>query len=180
MHWARVILVMGLLLLRGVVVPHTHAHEGFAQPTGHANRPHTHIFPNHHFHDPRPKTDTRSGHSRGHSHSHGARHRHSHSHAQSHQNSELPLVPAPRNAPVDSPQSIPEHDQDAVYTDQEPIAATSGRIVAPEPVVAEWFISVCESENKSLLIQMIELRSAGPPGNGIPTSFELLPHLLRL
>ena len=161
MRFVGVMLVMVQLLLRGVAVPHCHAHDGWPEPIGHGSRPHTHILP--HLHSHATSRD-------------GVKHGHSHHHGHSHQVDESPVIPEP----VDSRPPSPEHDQDAVYTGSEPLAIPLDRIQIPVPAVAGWFLVDFEVERAASLIHLIEYRAAGPPGEGVGTSIDLLPHLLRV
>ena len=161
MRFVAVMLVMVQLLLRGVAVPHCHAHDGLSQPTEHSNRPHIHVLPHSHSH-----ATTQDG----------SRHGHSHHHAPPHQDSPAPVSPGP----ADSMPPAPEHHQDALYTGCEPLAIPLDRIQAPEPTLADWFLAEIPAQGDASLVHLIEYRAAGPPGQGFGTSGDLLPHLLRV
>ncbi|MDB5339586.1 MAG: putative secreted protein [Planctomycetaceae bacterium] len=161
MRFVAVILVIVQLLLRGVAVPHCHAHDGVAQPAGHASTPHVHVLPHSHSHAIGQ---------------HGSQHCHSHRHVHPHHSTETPVTPEP--AKPSPPCS--DHDQDAVYVGSEPLAAPLDRIQAPEPTVADWFLATIEPESDISLVHLIEYRCAGPPGEGLSTSIDLRPHLLRV
>lgn len=161
MRFVVTILVVVQLLLRGVAVPHCHANDGRPEPVDHANRPHVHIS--------------------GHSHSHATGHQHSRHEIPHHHNDQHGDRPSPVSPePADSLPPDPGHDQDAVYTGGEPLATPLDRIQAPLPTIADWFLADFEAESDACLIHLIEYRSAGPPGKGVGTSSDLLPHLLRV
>lgn len=161
MRFVATILVVVQLLLRGVVVPHCHAHDGRPVPVDHESRPHIHLSAQ--------------------SHSHLTGHRHSeneipHHHNDQHGNCESPVTPEP----ADSPPPAPDHDEDAVYTGSEPLGLPLDRIQALEPTFAGWFLAEFQDKSNASLVQLIEYRVAGPPGEGVGTSIDLLPHLLRV
>jgi hypothetical protein len=160
------VLILGLmqLLIRGMAVPHSHAHDGQPQPAHHQNRPHCHILP--HSHAVAGKDSKHS-----HPHSHG--HRHS---------EELPVttMPADPSLPIPEQDHDSQHDQDAVYIDRETLASPSERIQVAEPTYAEWLSVDVLVESHENLVSLIECRTAGPPDECVRTSIDHLPHLLRV
>ena len=154
-----VIAVMVQLLLRGVSVPHGHAHDGRNESADHGKRPHTHLAGQSHATGPRH-----------------AKHDHPHRHDDHHKHRHTPVTPQPTDP---SPLST-DHDEDAVYVSGESLSASADRSRAPEPTEAGWILADIESGKIARLPDLIACRSIGPPGKSPGTKLDLLPHLLRI
>lgn len=154
-----VIAVMVQLLLRGVSVPHGHAHDGRNESADHGNRPHAHLAGQSHATGPRH-----------------VKHDHPHRHDGQHKHRHTPVTPQPTDP---SPLST-DHDEDAVYVSGESLIASADRSRAPEPTEAGWILADIESGKIAGLPDLIACRSIGPPGKSPGTKLDLLPHLLRI
>jgi hypothetical protein len=156
-----VILVIANLLLRGVAVPHVHA--ASADPADHAVRPHVHLAGHADRHAP-----THVHHRAGHGHGHGHRHVHRDT--------------APEHARADHHDStpVPEHDDDAVYVDEDTVIFVSAGRSLLTHVIAGWFMPPPHGFVVSLSAIAPLPRHVRPPGDGAATIHTLLPHVLRV
>ncbi|MDB5389951.1 MAG: hypothetical protein JWM11_5597 [Planctomycetaceae bacterium] len=164
MRLAVLILAGVQLLIRGMAVPHCHAHDGRPEPAHHSDRPHAH-FPLH----AHAAEDKLAKHA--HPHSHGHQHL---AHGHQHRGDETPVTTVPADSPP------PDHDQDAVYIGNETLAAPLDRIQVPDPTISEWLFADIGAESPANLIHLIECRAAGPPAAGLGTSIDHFPHVLRV
>ena len=144
------ILAIVQLLLRGVAVPHCHAHENLPSAADHAERPHIHG----------------TGHSRS-SDRKSDKHHHSHRHDN---HDELPAPTFP----------VPDHDQSALYIGCDVLTAAVERVELPaadgDSVLDSDFGRVADS----VLPQFVAYIETGPPEGSIFAPLIVLPHMLRL
>lgn len=145
-----VILAIVQLLLRGVAVPHCHAHESLSSEAGHSERPHIHV----------------TGHSHS-SHHHGHRQNHSHRHDD---HAELP----------DPTNPSPDHDQNALYVGCDVLTARVERLELPAADGNSMINSDGGREADSVLPQFVACSKTGPPEGSIFAPLLVLPHMLRL
>lgn len=146
-----IILAIVQLLLRGVAVPHCHAHESLPSESGHAERPHIHVT--------------------GHSHSsHQNADRHGYSHRHDHETeSPTPNVPSP------------DHDQNALYVVCEVLTAAVERVELPAAADGNSMRdSDFDRVADSVLPQIVTYSETGPPEGSIFAPLVVLPHMLRL
>ena len=145
-----IILAIVQLLLRGVAVPHCHAHENLSSAAGHAERPHIHA----------------TGHS--HSSDRGAdKHGHSHRHDN---HDELPVPTFP----------VPNHDQSALYIDCDVLTAAVERVELPADDGNSLLDSDFGRVADSVAPLFVAYREAGPPEGSFFRPLVVLPHMLRL
>ena len=145
-----VILAIVQLLLRGVAVPHCHAHENLPTTADHAERPHIHVTGHSHSSD-------HNADKRGHSHRHD-------------NHSELPAPTFPS----------PDHDQSALYVGCDVLTAAVERVELPAADGNSMLDSDFDRVADSVLPQFVAYSEIGPPKGSIFAPLLVLPHILRL
>ena len=154
-----VILAIVQLLLRGVAVPHCHAHESLSSEAGHSERPHIHVTGHSH-----------SSHHHGHRQSHSHRHAEHAEHAEHDDHAELPVPTNPS----------PDHDQNALYVGCDVLTARVERLELPAADGNSMIDSDGDRVADSVLPQFVACSKTGPPEGSIFAPLLVLPHMLRL
>ena len=138
------------LLLRGVAVPHCHAHESLPSEPDHAERPHIHVTGHSHSSD-------RNADKHGHSHRHN-------------KHNELPV----QNVPV------PDHDQNALYVGCDVLTSAVERVELPAADGNSVLNSDFDRVADSVLPQTVAYSETWVPEDSIFAPLVVLPHMLRL
>ncbi len=145
-----IILAMVQLLLRGVAVPHCHAHESLPSAADHSERPHIHVT--------------------GHSHS---SHRNADKHGHSHRHDNHDELPAPSFP-------SPNHDQSALYVGCDVLTAAVERVELPAANGNSLLDSEFGCVADSVLPPFVAYSVPGSPERSIFAPLLVLPHILRL
>ena len=145
-----IILAIVQLLLRGVAVPHCHAHENLSSAADHAERPHIHVT--------------------GHSH---ASDRNADKHGHSHRHDNQDELPAPSFP-------SPDHDQSALYVGCDVLTAAVERIDLPAADGNSLLDSDFGCVADSVLPPFFAYSVPGSPEGSIFAPLLVLPHILRL
>lgn len=144
------ILVIANLLLRGVAMPHAHAHDDASE---HGGRPHVHLASHEHRH------------SHAHDHHHGQRHVHIDKKSE-------------HECPASTP--TPEHDDDAVYVSDDNLLVASAGWPSFTRALGHWLTSSPFQAISPPSSAAPRPRLVRPPGDGAVTIRTLLPHVLRV
>ncbi len=145
-----IILAIVQLLLRGVAVPHSHAHECLSSEAGHAERPHIHV--------------TGDSHASVHN---VDKHGHSHHHDK---HNESPV----QNVPV------PDHDQSAFYVGYDVVTSAVERLELPAADGNSVLYSDFDRLADSVLQQTVAYSETWVAEGSIFAPLVVFPHMLRL
>lgn len=152
------LLILVQLLLRGVAVPHSHAHDDRATRDDHDSRPHIHLHG--YAHAPRFEQAI----------------------CEHPYRVELPngRGRAPLSLVLMAVPPLEDHDQDAIYVGVEILINSAGRTPLDSLSFSDGAMPTAEPLSQGGAPWRIVTRSIGPPDGDFLTFRDLLPHLLRI
>jgi len=160
MKFVAVIVVVVQLIARGASVPHCHVHPDKPEHSDHGSRPHFHL-----------KGE------KGHSHSaHNGHIQHAH-----HHHEQAPGQDTAEAAPADLPSPhSPDHDEDSVYVNDDPLTVAPERIELTQFSDISWCRTTLDPSPAETHSGRQECCAWGLPDRYAAILFTLLGHVLRV